>query len=354
MRKKTKTEVDSHRLMFHPKRVSDWVEGKNIYPIYVEIGLTNRCNHRCSFCALDWVEKNKADMDSKIMLYTLDELPAYGVKSVMFAGEGEPLLHRDISQFVKYAKENGLDVSITTNGVLFNEKKAKEILPYLSWIRFSVDAGTKETYSKIHGTKEKDFEKVISNIEYAANLRDKKEYGATIGVQTLLMPENIDEIPKLARIAKKIGADNIQVKPYSQHPSSRNKHKLDFSSLSGLEKELQQFNDENFQVFYRVNAMKRLIEEVSYPECLGLPFFTLIDAKGNVIPCNLFYGNEEFYYGNLQKESFGRIWTGKKRKEVLEKIEEMGTEKCRRSCRLDRINIYLHELKNPHPHVNFI
>ncbi len=29
--------MDSHKLMYHPCRVSDWLQGKEIYPIEVEI-----------------------------------------------------------------------------------------------------------------------------------------------------------------------------------------------------------------------------------------------------------------------------------------------------------------------------
>ena len=40
-----------------------------------------------------------------------------GVKSIMFAGEGEPLLHPDIADMVNYAKQCSIDSSFTTNGV---------------------------------------------------------------------------------------------------------------------------------------------------------------------------------------------------------------------------------------------
>ena len=66
-------------------------------------------------------------------------------------------------------------------------------------------------------------------------------------------------------------------------------------------------------------TLERIEEGMGYPKCYGLPFFALIDARGNVLPCNLFYGNEEFIYGNLYKENFSEIWKGEKRKEVLKK-----------------------------------
>ena len=46
-------KVDSHKLIFHPERVADWVKGKTVYPINAEVGLAGACNHRCIFCAVD-------------------------------------------------------------------------------------------------------------------------------------------------------------------------------------------------------------------------------------------------------------------------------------------------------------
>ena len=82
--------------------------------------------------------------------------------------------------------------------------------------------------------------------------------------------------------------------------------------------------------------------------------FSMIDINGNIIPCNLYYGNPEFTYGNLNENIFSEIWQGEKRKEILQKIREKGVKECRIGCRLDAINRYLYRIKNPHPHDNFI
>ncbi len=47
--------IDSHKLMFHVPRVNDWLQGKTVYPIYIEIAPAGGCNHRCTFCAVDYI-----------------------------------------------------------------------------------------------------------------------------------------------------------------------------------------------------------------------------------------------------------------------------------------------------------
>ena len=349
-----KTGIDNHKLMYHPERISEWMKKGDCYPIYMEIGLTNSCNHRCVFCALDFLDHGSCFIDRKVMLRTLKEMGEKGVKSIMFAGEGESILHPDLCLFVKTAKENGIDVSITTNGVPLSKEKIRKILPHLSWIRFSIDSGSPENYSQIHKTSPWDFGKLMENIKECVRLKKELGLDVVIGTQFLIIPQNKDEVVKLARLIKELGADNLQVKPYSKHPDSVNDLIIDPEQYNKIEEELKESGSDDFQIFFRKATIERIQEGINYPECYGIPFFALINAEGDVVPCNLFYGNEEFTYGNLNENSFSEIWEGEKRKEILKKIKERGCEDCRKGCRLDVINRYLNRLKNPELHDNFI
>src|SRR3989344_2676009 len=101
-----KPEIDSHKLMFHPERVAEWEKNGDCFPIYVEVGTTNRCNHQCTFCALDYLEKGGHEIETGMLLENLEDMAEHGIKSMMFAGEGEPLMHKNINWFVRHA--NGL------------------------------------------------------------------------------------------------------------------------------------------------------------------------------------------------------------------------------------------------------
>ncbi|MEM0465182.1 MAG: radical SAM protein [Candidatus Pacearchaeota archaeon] len=347
-------KIDDHKLIYHPERITEFKKNGDCFPIYVEFGLTDACNHKCIFCALDYLNSNGNFIDKEIVLKNLKDMADNGLKSLMFAGEGEPLLHKDIGLFVKKAKEFGIDVSITTNGTLFDSKKREECLPNLKWIRFSIDSGSAENYSKIHGTFKEDFEILMKNIEESVKFKTKNNLNVTIGTQFLLINENIQELPKLAEKLKKIGVDNLQVKPYSHHPKSFNNYSITSSEFKKAKKGLMKMNSDKFKIIFRKSTKKRIDEGINYPECYGLSFFTLIDAKGNVIPCNLFYNDPEFTYGNLYKNIFSDIWKSNERKKVIKKIVERGVKGCRIGCRLDSINRYLHRLKNPGFHDNFI
>ena len=92
-----------------------------------------------------------------------------------------------------------------------------------------------------------------------------------------------------------------------------------------------------------------------YDKCYALPFKTYITTTGDVYPCAAFIGNQEFCYGNLYEKSFADIWNGQEREKVTAKITgEFLSNNCSAVCDGDEMNKYLHELKHPGAHANFI
>ena len=344
-----KYNIDSHKLIYHPERVSSWLKDEKIYPLYVEISLTSACNHRCRFCAPKFFLNYKPEyMDTATIKKTIKDMANCGVKAIMFGGEGEPTLHKDFVDIVKYTKDCGIDVSITTNGVLFNNKIANELLPILTWIKFSVDSGSGEDYSYLHGTKKSDYKIVLDNISKAAFNKRLKKYSINIGVQALLFKCNIEKMLDLAKILKYLHPDYFVVKPYSEHNKSINSD-LEAPTEDQLDVfigGMQQYK-KDYEFIYRDIAFSNINKERSYNICYGKDFMAYIDTLGNIYSCINFIGNNNFIYGNIYKDSFENIW--KNKKEIEPNLDE-----CRKICILDNINRYLFDLKNPKKDVNFI
>ena len=353
-----KYKIDSHKLIYHVDRVSEWLNSKNIYPIYMELSPIGSCNHRCVFCGLDFMgyKPNKLSLD--ILKKRLPEFSKNGIKSIMYAGEGEPFLHKNMIDIIHLTKQNNIDVAITTNGSLLKPQTTREILSDCSWIKVSINAGTPETYSKIHRTNASDFNKVIDNLKYAADYRRNNNLKCTLGMQLILLPEVENEIETLAKKAKSIGMDYLVIKPYSQHPQSiTDEYKnINYNRYEYLSQKLDKYNSDDFSVIFRLDAMDKWDNSFKgYEKCLGLPFWSYIDAEGNVWGCSMFLNNDKFLYGNINNNTFEEIWSGEKRKKSLEYVKDKHCiNKCRINCRMDNINKYLWDLKHPINHVNFI
>lgn len=347
--------MDSHKLMFHPTRVSAWLQGKTIYPIEMEVGLSGACNHRCIFCAIDYLEYAPIMLDADVLLQNIAEIAPKGLKSIIYSGEGEPLLHKRAAEIINKTKSLGVDTAIATNGVLLTKEMSEECLASITWIRCSIAGATEQTYQTIHQSKTGDLEKVLTNLAAAVDFKHKNKLTTTLGGQLLLLPENKQEVISLAKILKNIGLDYFTVKPFSQHPQSKVKLNVDYSEAEEINRELQEYNSENFKIYFRSQAMENLLQEKKYSHCAGLNFMTHLDAYGKVFPCIVFVGDKELCYGNIYQKSFTELWESKAAEQLRQMFAgDFIKNNCRKTCRLDEINKYLYELKNPNEHVNFI
>ena len=355
--------LDSHKLIYHPYEVGNWLKQGDIFPINAELGISGACNHRCIFCCVDYMGYKPDLLRAELLLPNMKEMHEKGLKSVVLAGNGEPLINPDAVEIINGTKSIGVDVAMSTNGVLFGKEVAQESMKSLTWMRFSTSAYSNERYQKIHGAKDGDIDKVFENIAYAAEWKKKNNLKTTIGVQLVLIPENIDEAYQLGLKARELGADYYSVKSFGYQPQSNSGLKTEFNrkefyeQQEELERQIASLNTENFKGLYRFNRMEKVkagSKGRTYHECHALPFYSFVDGSGDVWPCCTLMGNEGMLFGNLHEKSFVEIWESDQRKEVLERIRESGLSQCSVDCRLDEMNRYLQELKYPNAHVNFI
>lgn len=354
--------LDSHKLIYHPERLNRWLVEGDVFPINIELGISGACNHRCIFCCMDYMGYKPEVLSANLLLPNLKEMKQKGLKSVVLAGNGEPLLNKDAVEIINGTKKTGIDVAMSTNGVLFTKEVAEECLGSLTWMRFSTSAFSDEKYQSIHKAKPGDIDKVFTNIAYAAELKRKKDIKTTIGVQLVLIPENIDEAYQLGLKARELGADYISIKPFGYQPQSGSELKRGFeknefyAQQEDLERQIASLCTERFTGLFRRNRIEKAkdIRRRTYKECHALPFYSFIDSAGDVWPCCTLMGNEGMCFGNLHEKSFVEIWQGKERKQAIAKIKENGLMQCSIDCRLDEMNRYLQELKYPNGHVNFI
>lgn len=344
--------IDSSKIMYHPERVAQWLQGhrsndweiaKKTYPLYVEISPCGACSHRCTFCSVDYIGYKSVQIEGTLLRTRLREIAELGVKSVMFAGEGEPLLHKQTNANVLAAVAEGIDVSFTTNGVLLNQLEAIDLC---TWVKVSINAGTRETYAKVHRTKEEDWDRVWKNIEMMA----KKKAACTLGVQMVLLPENVEEQHSLYQRASDAGVDYVVLKPYSQHKKSITHEYETFRNNLTWSGEVPG----GPKLYVRDEGPSH--EAPVYTKCHSTPnFWGYVMATGDVYSCSAYLLDERFRLGNINESSFRDIWEGDKRKRNWEFVRnELDISECRLNCRMHKSNEYLWALDQGVPHRNFI
>jgi len=334
--------IDGHKMLWHLDRVAAWRKGEIIAPVYVEVSATNRCNHRCIFCGLDFSQPRRhalreaADLDTDTICGALISLGELGCRSVLFAGEGEPLLHQGLGSMIAAAQSN-MDVALTTNGVPGTYTLYRKIVPWLTWLRFSVDAGTHKTYALVHGTSSHDYERLLMNIQNAVCAKRGSQSGVTISVQFVVLEENVDEI--------------------ELHPKSLHQRDVAYTqqTIDHIESLVAEYGDQ-VNIVFRKESMQKYMSSVEYEHCLALPFWGYIDSHGDFYTCSVMLGDERFKAGNIYEHSMQEILFGERRRSAIAfAANELDVEKeCRVNCRMARVNEFLEHISTEVNHVNFI
>ena len=176
--KEGKLILDSHKLSYHYDRVEEWENNKRIAPVSVDMALTRACGAMCSFCyAMVQEPQERSTIKVKEALNLVDDFAEVGVKGVSLISDGESTLSKAYVPFIQHASNTGIDVGNATNGWEWEPDKIDQVLPHLTWVRFTCAAGTPEGYAKIMFKNKEHthvFDRVMKNIKYAVDLKKRK------------------------------------------------------------------------------------------------------------------------------------------------------------------------------------
>lgn len=163
------------------------------FPKNMLVELSNLCNHKCFFCANQKMTRKIGTMNEKLLYKILNEAFDLGTREVGFYTVGEPFISKNLSEYVYEAKKIGYEyVYITTNGTLATPERSKSVIEAgIDSIKFSINAGTKETYRRIHG--KDDFDRVIENLKFISNYREINKKKFKIYVSFVVTKQNQNE-----------------------------------------------------------------------------------------------------------------------------------------------------------------
>jgi cyclic pyranopterin phosphate synthase len=168
----------------------------------LRISVTDRCNMQCMYCMphgnVQWF-KQKDVLDYNEITRLVSILAGAGIEKLRLTG-GEPLLRPKLEDLIiSLAKISGIkSISITTNGLLL-ENKAKQLKDAgLGSANISLDSFKRDRFRKITGID--GVNKVIDAIDAAYNV------GLKIKINTVIIRGwNEDEIVDFAKFARTSG-----------------------------------------------------------------------------------------------------------------------------------------------------
>lgn len=353
-----KYRYDSHKLIYHMDRVCDHFDkGKRIAPIHMDIGATSVCNSDCVYCYAKWQRHEGEILKRGIFINLMTQAPQIGIKSVAIIGDGEPTLNPALYDAVKAGKENGLDISVGTNGIFLDTDKLDVLLKNCVWIRFNLSAGSREEYKFVHG--KDNWDKVSSNIREAVRIKREKGYTCTIGLQMVLVPQCITEVIPEAKFAIDAGVDYMVVKQYSD-PICKDMAQVDRGWYKDEEtqkilKTAENMSTKNTQIIVKWGLMQ-FHDNKPYKRCVDLPLLIESSGTGKVYPCGYHFRNPKYELGDLNKQSIKEIIESEHYWNLIKHMREdfvVGKD-CHGACRHDRTNEFIWDYLQPVEHKNFI
>lgn len=309
------TPFQPMKLLRHSDRVEASLRGDVVFPISVELDLSNVCPHDCPFCSFGTSASGGYRQKHWVMLYgprvmtLLSELNECGVQSVTFTGGGEPLVHPQAAAIFQRATSVGLQWGLVTNGQLLD--RVMDELGGATFVRVSLDAGTPETHHKTHGLPKGRYA-YTQIVQHMANLR-RTWPTLTMGASFCVMDENIKEIYKAAKDVRDAGANYLEVRPTFPTEWRGDGWGNALSDPDAAKVEVEHarlhLNSDTFQVIgmtSRFDAVEKPAKR--YGQCRIGGLTTVIGADGRMWHCCVQRGQDAFAIGSITDTPFREAW----------------------------------------------
>jgi MoaA/NifB/PqqE/SkfB family radical SAM enzyme len=357
-----------------PDRLQTLRDGKQPYPVHVQIIPSDLCNYDCKTCAyrisgyssnqLFGVENPDGSinhnpnrmLDLDFVKGVIDDCVEMGVKAIQATGGGEPIIHPNIREMISYAQEKELDTALVTNG-LHLERRLGDVAMGLSWLRISVDAATPETFAKVRPAfkgdverSKKNFEGVLEAIRWA--VRRKQEMGSrvVIGMGFVTQEENWQEMPAFVKLARDLGVDNVRISG-AFTPTGDAYHASYRKEALELERQARELATPTFAVHARfAEKLDDLHARPDYKDCWYQQFTTYVGGDGNLYRCCVQSYNRHGLIGNIREAGgFKKLWDSKLKEFKFAKFDARSCSVCQFSDRNRAIDAALKADPAPAP-----
>jgi Fe-coproporphyrin III synthase len=285
---------------------------------------TRQCNLSCVHCYANAVTHGiPEEIDTISGKKFIRELADFGVPVILFSG-GEPLLRQDLFDLASFAREQGLRVALSTNGILITGEVANKIHRVgFAEVGISLD-GIGLSNDQFRG-KDGAYQSALDGIRNCISL------GLRVSLRFTITRSNHEQIPAIFRLIADEKIDRICFYhlAYSGRGSKLQKEDIDHSQTRaaidticsqtvgmyqrGLRKEVLTVGNHADGIYLYLRMLEK------DPQRAGKIMDLLktnggnnsgnrigaVDDRGNVHPDQFWW---HYSLGNVRKRKFGDIW----------------------------------------------
>ncbi len=340
--------LNFEKIFYHPEHLQALLDTGEAFPLHLELGVVNYCNHDCAFCyaarsRADVRGKKRENIDTVRIVEIIAEMAGHGLRSVTLVGSGEPTLHPAIDTLLRKIHEHEVDVAMFTNGSKLQGAAARAVLDCCTFVRISLTGATPEVHHRVHGTN--DYEKITENIRQLVRARGVQHH-PTIGIQFILASYSATDAVRAAEQARDMGVDYFEIKPCFPAPEKGDQPSNELSTDEALAimEQAEAYETPEFRVFTKAQQVATVFarsDDRTYDDCLGSCTCTCIETDLRQYICDN-QKSEDFCIGSLRDRSFSELWNSEQRKRI---IASLNVHRCPPGCRMDPLNRIIYDIR---------
>lgn len=272
----------------HYKPIAKWFKGEGELPAPVEVSFDccHDCNFHCPQCnSQKHTNKGKGVMGYRQIFDTIRLMQKMGVRGVCFGGGGEPTLNKYLVNNLSTVLMCRVQCAVATNGSMITKTLAEEMMR-CKWVAVSVDAGTPETFERVHGVQM--FSRVVQNIKRLVETKKRTGSNVLISYRFLVTPQNWFEVVAACKVAKEIGVDAFHARPADLERKDFVSVPVTYNSavVMDLLSSCHEFEDDKFKVYTATHKFDSNFK-VFHPfkKCVASPLVLQVCADGNSYVC---------------------------------------------------------------------
>jgi len=269
------------------------------WPATANLAITMRCQCNCVHCsAAPFKEPKRRELTSDEIKSVVTQAVNMGSTLVIFVG-GDPLLHKDIYNFIAHVDRNKAVPMIFTNGDLLTADNVKKLADAgLFSMNISIDSPDAEEHDRLRGLKGT-WEKAIRGGKMALDA------GILVGLSTYATGERIDngKVERLLQFAQKEGFSEVTI--FDCIPSGKFLKDTDVI-LSDAEK--QKVIDLALRYHNMSHPMgvvaQSIVNSPIGAGCFGAYSELYMTPYGDIAPCDF----NPISFGNVLEKPLADIW----------------------------------------------
>jgi radical SAM protein with 4Fe4S-binding SPASM domain len=267
-------------------------------PMSISIEPTTSCNLRCPECpsGLRSFTRPTGMLKHDLFRHVIDELHPQ-LSYLIFYFQGEPYLHPQFLDLVRYSTEKNIYTATSTNAHYLNDKNAEAtVRSGLDRLIISIDGTSQETYQsyRVGGNLDKVIEGTKNIIAWKKKLKSQTPH---VIFQFLVVKPNEHEIPEVYRVAEQLGVDEVKLKTAQIYDYQKG------SPLIPTQPKYSRYKKMNDGTY----AIKNTFDN----HCWKMWHSCVVTWDGKVVPC-CFDKDAHHVLGDLTQQSFTEIWQNEK------------------------------------------